>query len=172
MLVKPEVQKYQNMINKFNPAYFEFSELFDFWWNKFDLFILNCEHLKNDDNNQYCEVMRAIQTISALIFFIAIHVPLSRLNTIFCFITALVPVMLNLGTKFWFYEKANQIVCFFFRYDVEAKNIVKKPKIYGQSNLSIQIKLTKWELETQENCVFATTFFIGVFFSLIFNYTY
>ena len=81
-------------------------------------------------------------------------------------------MMLNMGTKYWFYEKANALICKVFYWDPEAKNIVKKPKVYGQSDLSLQIRLSKAETETQENCVMATTFFLGIFFSLMFNYCY
>ena len=105
--------------------------MFDLVWNKFDLFVMkDCDHFKDDDDNEICEVMRSVQTISAIIFFVTIHIPLSRFNSGFCFLTALIPICLNIGTKYWFYEKANQAVCFVFRWDPEAKNIIKKPKMF------------------------------------------
>jgi len=45
-----------------------------------------------------------------------------------CFVTALMPMMLNLKSKYWFYESANDFVVLVFgRWDKEAKNFVQKP---------------------------------------------
>lgn len=57
-----------------------------------------------------------------------IHIPLSRMHSCWCFLTAFVPLCLNLRTKFWFYEKANDLVCLFFKSDREAKNHIQIPK--------------------------------------------
>lgn len=37
-------------------------------------------------------------------------------------------MMLNLKSKYWFYEKTNDFIVFIFRKDKEAKNWVQKPK--------------------------------------------
>lgn len=126
----------QHRVDSFNQVYFEQSEYFDFMTDKFDLYIIKyCMHFVevedeglSGESNIYVDVMRDIQTRSTFIFFLLIHIPLSRLNSMCCFITAMVPLMLNLKTQYWFYEKCNKIVCFFFRGDKEAVNYVQKPK--------------------------------------------
>jgi len=72
--------------------------------------------------------MRSVQTISAVAFFLGVHIPLSRIHSGFSFATAFLPVMLSLKTKYWFYEKANQLVCLVYRHDKFAKNVIKRPK--------------------------------------------
>jgi hypothetical protein len=61
-------------------------------------------------------------------FFLLVHIPLSRMHSAFGFLTAFIPVMLNIRTKYWFYEQSNKVVCLIFRNDDEAKNHIKKPK--------------------------------------------
>lgn len=128
----PMVDVINSRMNRFNPAHFEITEVFDNLTDKFDLFVITgCLHfvgVKNagvsGESNDYCEVMRAVQSQSAIIFFILIHIPLSRYNSGYCFFTALLPMMLNLKTKYWFYEQANNLVVLFFKSDKEAKNHV------------------------------------------------
>jgi hypothetical protein len=130
------VESINYRMNKFNPAYFEISEIWDHMSDKFDLFVITgCEHYTTVENagvngeaNAYVEVMRSIQSSSTIIFFILINIPLSRMDLSFSFVTALVPMMLTLRTKYWFYEKANNVVCMVFRNDHEAKNHIVLPK--------------------------------------------
>ena len=68
--------------------------------------------------------MRQVQTVSAVIFFMAIHVPLSRMSSYFMLATALLPMMLNLKTKYWFYKKTNKLVVKLFRQDKEVQNFI------------------------------------------------
>ena len=70
----------------------------------------------------YLDIMRQVQSISAILFFVLVHIPLSREHSLFCFVTALLPMMLNIKTKYAFYEMANKVVCIFFNKDPEAKN--------------------------------------------------
>jgi hypothetical protein len=117
------VESIKERIAKFDDAYFEITDYWDHMADKFDLFVITgCEHFITIDNagisgesNAYAEVFRQIQSSSTIIFFILINIPLSRMNCTFCFLTALVPMMINLRTKFWFYEKANNLVCMVFR---------------------------------------------------------
>lgn len=77
------------------------------------------------------------------------------MHSAFGFLTALIPIMLNIRTKYRFYEISNNLVCVFFRKDPEAKNHIKKPKdlkieesntdIDLSSDLSIYIKLSRDE---------------------------
>ena len=76
------------------------------------------------------EIMRGIQTKSTVIFFVMIHIPLSRMHSAFAFLTALIPIMLNVRTKYYFYERTNRVVCWItnkFMDDPDAMNHVKKP---------------------------------------------
>lgn len=116
-------------MNKFNPAYFILTDYVDFLTDRFDAFLIEeCDHFTQQSKNQFTEVMRQIQTQSAIIFFVLMHVPLSRMHSGFCFATALMPMMLNLKSKYWFYEKTNNFIVFIFgRWDKEAKNHVQKP---------------------------------------------
>ena len=93
------------------------------------------------------------------------------------------PLMLNLRTKYWFYEKANQVICMIWRNDEEAVNIVKKSKglrVYDEVQLPddmtddvpeiVDIRLSKDEQESQENSVYVVVFFISLFLSISFNF--
>mmetsp|Transcript_19188 Transcript_19188/g.29392 ORF Transcript_19188/g.29392 Transcript_19188/m.29392 type:complete len:169 (+) Transcript_19188:1255-1761(+) len=107
-LTKPMLHVVQKRVDSFNPSYFEMSEYLDHILNRFDKFTLeDCEHFLEEDNNQFMDLCRSIQTMSTLIFFMTIHVPLSRLHTSFAFITAFIPIMLNIRTKYWFYLRLN-----------------------------------------------------------------
>jgi hypothetical protein len=122
---EPQVDVIKARLQKFNPVYFEFTEQFDYYADKFDIFlILECKHFWDSSANKYVEVMRQIQTLSALVFFILVHIPLSRFHSIFCFVTAIVPLALNLKSKYWLYEKTNDFVLLFFKNDKYAKNYV------------------------------------------------
>lgn len=120
----------------FNPAYFETTEYFEYLNTKLDLYtVKDCNHFLMDGRNSITEQMRYMQTVSAIIFFFSIHVPLSRLNVGFCLLTAFFPLCLNLRTKYWFYEKSNRFVCKIWKDDPEARNYIKRPKnmkIYDQ----------------------------------------
>jgi hypothetical protein len=45
------------------------------------------------------QVMREIQSISASIFFILIHIPLTKISSLFSVLTAIVPVILDKNNK-------------------------------------------------------------------------
>jgi len=87
-------------------------------------------------------------------------------------------MMLNLKTKYWFYEKTNRFVVFFFRHDPEAKNYVQKPKAFrDDQSVNIEdeptdIYLSDQEQNDQENAAFALVVYLSLFFSLLFNYIY
>lgn len=60
-LNKPLVETTLKRVQKFEVAYFELTELFDHYSNKFDLFVLrDCEHYFDDDRNPYLDVTRSI----------------------------------------------------------------------------------------------------------------
>lgn len=102
------------------------TEFIDVWWYKFDLFVAqDCAHFVNDEENPYMETMMHIQSESTILFFILIHIPLSRLHSSVSFLTGFIPIFTNMRTKYWFYEKANSFVCIFYP---DAKNKVKKSR--------------------------------------------
>lgn len=116
-----------------------------------------------------------------MIFFILVHIPLSRMHSTFGFLTAFIPIMLNIRTKYWFYETCNKLVCLVFKNDPEAKNHIKKPKDlkveeHTSDNLmtdySIYIKLSRDEKDQQENGVWCTVLFLSLFFQFSLNYVY
>ena len=101
------------------------------------------------------------------------------MNSLYCFLTALVPLMLNIRTKYWFYKKSNDLVKFFFRKDKEAMNHVQVPKTkrYAQPSESLEeapsdIILSKEESDQQESSAYITVLFLSLFFSLVINYIY
>ena len=191
---KPQIEKTKDHMKKFSPAYCELTGWIDYLGDRFDLFILeDCPHLlhanesydyENDEssssmiNASYAEVMRQIQTFSAIIFFVLVHIPLSRINSGFQFISCLLPMMLNLKTKYWFYEKTNRFMIKFFPNDMEAKNYVQKPKEFrDDKDVNIEeeptdIYLSNEEQSGQENAAYALVVYLSLFFSLLFNYVY
>ena len=109
--------------------------------------------------------------------------PLSRVNSLFCAVTALLPLAMNLKTKYWFYEKANQFVCLIWRKDKEARNFIKKPKTLqyvksgrAQENLDEEpghdIILSAEEQTLQEQACYANVALISLFFSFFLNFVY
>lgn len=132
-LYQPTVEKAKKRQEGFNLAFFEISELFDYWYDAFDIYVAeNCPHFLDDDFNPYQDVTRRIQSTSALIFFVLIHIPLCRIHSLFTLLTAFLPLFLNMRTKIWFYEKANQwtasIWLRIYKEDYEAVNMIKKNK--------------------------------------------
>ena len=113
-------------------------------------------------------------------FFVLVHIPLSRYSSFFCFVTAMVPLALNLKSKYWVYEQTNKFVLLFFKNDKYAKNFVQKPKDfdYGEKDVNLgeeptnDIYLTREEAEQQENGAYVTVLYHSIFFSLSFNYLY
>ena len=105
-------------MENFNYGYFEISELFDQCGDRFDVYTAKeCRHFFEDDEDQYTELLRGVQTTSAIVLFICLHVPLCRFHSGFSFVTAIIPMMLNMKSKYWFYERANDLVLVFFRKD-------------------------------------------------------
>lgn len=108
----PQVNLLYARIGNFNPIYFQLHEVLDNLSDRFDLYIIkDCRHfLEVEDEglsgaaNVYVDVMRDIQTVSALLFLVLVHIPLSRVHSLFSVLTAMLPMTFNLRTKFWFYE--------------------------------------------------------------------
>jgi len=114
--------------------------------------------------------MRQIQNISALIFFILIHVPLCRLSPYFSLLTSLIPLILDKKNKQRIYLWAYKFVALatFDRSSSPPEILSKK------SHLADKFKKLKYlELrECQSASINLTVFYIGLFFSILFNYLY
>lgn len=187
---RPQVEIVEQRVNQFNPVFFEQSEFFDFLSDRFDLFVIkHCMHFVevedeglSGESNVYVDIMRQVQTSSTFLFFFLVHIPLSRMNSMCCFLTCFVPLMLNLKTLYWFYEKTNQFVCWFFKSDKEAINYVQKPKhlqfkatsttLESRQSPGAGIILSKLEIEMQQSAAMTTVIYLSVFFSLLINYLY
>lgn len=175
-------------MQSFNLAYFEISELFDYWSDNFDVYVAdNCPHFLEDDFNPYQDISRRVQTVSALIFFGMIHIPLCRIHSAFTILTALLSLLLSMRTKIWFYEKANiitsKIWLRIYKEDFEAVNIIKKSKEMryqdskkvtnlDQNDIEFKMKLSRNEEETFGWTVWVTVIFLFLFLGFLFNYLF
>jgi hypothetical protein len=67
--------------------------------------------------------MRSMQSTSAIIFFLLIHIPLSRISSLFSLLTALIPLILTSRNKKAIYLFTSKIVIFltFSSNDILAK---------------------------------------------------
>ena len=52
------------------------------------------------------QVMRQIQSISAAVFFILVHIPLTKISSLFSLATSIIPVILDKQNKEAIYEGA------------------------------------------------------------------
>ena len=56
---EPQLNVIETRLAKFNQAYCEFTEIFDFQADKFDQFLIkDCNHFYDNQSNKYVEVMR------------------------------------------------------------------------------------------------------------------
>ena len=83
---------------KFTLTRFTLIEAFDLFMNQFDQYVLDeCQHFLKD--KAFMQVMREIQSVSALIFFVLIHIPLTKISSLFSIVTAVIPVILDKYNK-------------------------------------------------------------------------
>jgi len=131
-----------------------------------------------------------MQSVSAIIFAVLIHIPLARIHSLMIFLTGMLPLMLNMRSKIWFYEKANSLVAMIwlriYKDDYEVVNIIKKnkemkyPNQVQEINLDsgkggdtdMMFKLSKNEEETLEWSIYTTVVWLALFFGIGFNYFY
>jgi hypothetical protein len=72
-------------------------ELISYLNAKFETFLdTNCAHLNEKDARMQ---VKLVQNTSALLFFLMVQVPLSRLSSAFCFITAFISWLLDYRSK-------------------------------------------------------------------------
>jgi hypothetical protein len=70
--------------------------------------IEECQHFLRDAT--FVEAMRYIQSVSALVVFVMVHVPLSKISSLFSIVTAILPMCLDKSNKERFYQMAYFIV--------------------------------------------------------------
>mmetsp|Transcript_1301 Transcript_1301/g.1621 ORF Transcript_1301/g.1621 Transcript_1301/m.1621 type:complete len:198 (+) Transcript_1301:1468-2061(+) len=174
---EPQANLVKFRVQSFNPAWFDVPEYFDYMADSFDHFLIgSCAHFTDKRNNLYVDVMRDVQTVSAMVFFLLAHIPLARLHVAYSLATALMPMMLSLKAKYWFYEKANALVVKVFPKDKEAQNFVLKPQELSYNkevdfdSKPRDIFLTKQEAEQQENGAYITVTYLSLFCSLVLNF--
>lgn len=87
---------------------FSFSDLVDYIPARFDYFIVTeCKHLKD---LVFIKEIRKILSVSALIFFLLIQIPLSRYSSLFSLLTAFIPCILDKNSKENIYLFLNRLV--------------------------------------------------------------
>ena len=164
----------KKLIAKFHNGHFKIQEWFDNLSQRFDYFLISQADFS--EGHELKNVMRSIQSNSALVFFLMIHVPLANLHSMFCLVSCIFPVMLSMRVKLWIYEKANDFIVLIMPWDKEAKNHIVKPPEYEYTKKkwsfmdSTEIYLTKEETDSQEACVYSTIGFLSLYFGLSFNY--
>ena len=58
---EPQLDVIKSRLAKFNPAFFEFTEIFDYNADLFDQFLIkDCNHFYDKQSNKYVEVMRQV----------------------------------------------------------------------------------------------------------------
>jgi hypothetical protein len=145
-LIRPTIEYTVIRVEKFNYAYFDINEWFENLYDRMDCYYsVGCAHLIEETSEEYSEVMRSIQTTSAIIFFLLLQIPLCRIHIGFSFATALIPMMLNVRTKYWFYQKANDFVVLIYKNDPEARNQIKRSKDLKYQNEEIEIDFDRQE---------------------------
>lgn len=170
----PEVEKLEARLKRYDHGRFKSWDYFDYWMFSFDVYLIReATHLEDSDIK---DVMRTVQTRGACLFFLMIHVPLSRIHSLFSLVSCLFPMALSLKAKYYVYERTNDAVVALFFWDQEAKNHVVKPieLCYERKELSSaeehEIILNKDEQTSQESAVFATMVYLGLYFTLTINY--
>jgi hypothetical protein len=96
-------------------------DIFNHYYDKFDVFVVGqCDHfnkgLDNTESREYstADALRSIQTRAALVFAFLVHLPLSHVHSCFTFASGIAIVFLNIRTKYWIYQRANDLVCFIY----------------------------------------------------------
>ena len=79
-------------------------------------------------------VMRDIENLSALLFFLLLHIPLSKISSLYSMVTALIPLLLDTRNKEKFYLTINKVVNWKQTTEILRKNddfiANQKPKKY------------------------------------------
>jgi hypothetical protein len=57
----------------------------------------DCQHFLRDA--AFMQAMRYIQSVSAAIVFIMVHIPLSKVSSLFAILTSLIPMVLDKSNK-------------------------------------------------------------------------
>ena len=91
-------QSKKDQILRFTWTRFTLSDALELLFNQFDQYVLEeCQHFLRDQ--AFMAVMRDIQSVSAMIVFVMIHVPLTKISSMFSLLTAVIPVILDKKNK-------------------------------------------------------------------------
>ena len=83
---------------RFTFTRFTLSDALSIATNQFDQYVLeDCQHFLRDA--AFMQVMRYIQSVSAAIVFVMVHIPLSKVSSLFAILTSLIPMVLDKSNK-------------------------------------------------------------------------
>lgn len=151
------------MIKRFTLKKFTLAEIFDLFINQFDQYLITqCQHFKDQ---QFMNAMSEIQNYSAMFFFIMIHIPLSKISSLFCLVTALIPLILDKKNKEDIYLTLHQLV----NNGLITTRILRKNQ---ETQYNLKTKKYQEFRENQKGAINFTVFYFGVFFALLFNYLF
>jgi hypothetical protein len=112
-------------------------------------------------------VMREIQSLSAVIVFVMIHIPLTKISSLFSVLTSVIPVILDKRNKEQIYLTAYRFA------RINEKNVLENVILRKNSELAAKFKGNRFNELRGEQKVYAvnyTVFYLGTFFALLFNY--
>ncbi|CDW75090.1 UNKNOWN [Stylonychia lemnae] len=158
----------KRILRKFTLTDFSLNEIIDLFLNQFDQFVVEqCQHFLD---SEFMNVMRNIQNTSAILFFILVHIPLSRVSQFFALVTTMIPLILDKKNKERIYIWAYKAVAFITRnIDQEPPKILRKR---GVDSTNLKAKKYLEILENQKISIDMTVFFLGLTLAVLFNYVY
>jgi hypothetical protein len=91
-------QNKKDQIMRFTWTRFTLGDALELILNQFDQYVLDeCQHFLRDQ--AFMNVMRDIQSVSAMLVFVMIHIPLTKISSMFSLVTAIIPVILDKKNK-------------------------------------------------------------------------
>lgn len=137
--------------------------------NQFDQHVIEeCQHFLRDPS--FLGVMRTIQSVSALIFFVLVHMPLAKISSLFAILTALIPMFLDKKVKQQIFLGVYFAVFLGKEHYRAEMQILRKDQ--NSSELAQRFKPRKYEelRDYQKRAIGFTVFYVGLFFAVLFNY--
>ena len=139
-------------------------DVIDVSWKQYDLFIIEqCNHFKD---TIFMGIMRDIQNYSAIVFFLLIHIPLSKLSSLYSFMTSIVPLILNRANKDNLYISLSQTVNITLIGDIETEILRKNTKFKTSQALDRYNHFRS----SQRWAINFTVFYFGLFWAITVNF--